>query len=259
MSVKGKTILVTGSTDGVGRYVAERLGADGARVIVHGRDRARGQALVERIVKGGGEALFLEADLASLAEVRRLAEAVRRECDGLDVLVNNAGVGTAGAEARGQRRRLRIALRRQLSRRLSADAAPAALAGGARAVAHRQRRLRGPAGDRLFRRDADPRLQRRQSLLSEQARADPVHDRSRRGAQGSQRHGQRPASGHLHGYDHGADERHAADEHGGGGRLRHPSACRSLRRSRARAGSISAVRANRAPTPRPTTRPPASA
>ena len=68
MSIKGKTILVTGSTDGVGRYVAERLGADGARVIVHGRDRARGQALVERIVKGGGEALFLEADLASLAE-----------------------------------------------------------------------------------------------------------------------------------------------------------------------------------------------
>ena len=97
MSIKGKTILVTGSTDGVGRYVAERLGADGARVIVHGRDRARGQALVERIVEGGGEALFLEADLASLAEVRRLAEAVRRECDGLDVLVNNAGIGMAGA------------------------------------------------------------------------------------------------------------------------------------------------------------------
>ena len=96
MSVKRKTILVTGSTDGVGRYVAERLGADGARVIVHGRDRARGQALVERIVEGGGEALFLEADLASLAEVRRLAEAVRRECDGLDVLVNNAGIGAAG-------------------------------------------------------------------------------------------------------------------------------------------------------------------
>ncbi len=96
MSVKGKTILVTGSTDGVGRYVAERMGAHGARVIVHGRDRARGQAIVGRIVEGGGKALFLEADLASLAEVRRLADAVRGECDGLDVLVNNAGVGTAG-------------------------------------------------------------------------------------------------------------------------------------------------------------------
>jgi NAD(P)-dependent dehydrogenase (short-subunit alcohol dehydrogenase family) len=96
MSVKGKTILVTGSTDGVGRWVAERLGADGARVIVHGRNRARGEQAAGRIAKSGGSALFLEADLASLAEVRKLAEAVRRESDGIDVLVNNAGVGTAG-------------------------------------------------------------------------------------------------------------------------------------------------------------------
>ena len=41
--LKGKTILVTGSTDGVGRWVAERLGAQGARVLVHGRDRTRGE------------------------------------------------------------------------------------------------------------------------------------------------------------------------------------------------------------------------
>jgi NAD(P)-dependent dehydrogenase (short-subunit alcohol dehydrogenase family) len=96
MTVKGKTILVTGSTDGVGRYVAERLGADGARVLVHGRNRARGEEVVGRIGKGGGAAVFLDADLASLAEVRKLAHAVRRETDGLDVLLNNAGIGTAG-------------------------------------------------------------------------------------------------------------------------------------------------------------------
>ncbi len=95
MTVKDKTILVTGSTDGVGRYVAERLAADGARVIVHGRDRARGLAIVERIASGGGVAQFLEADLASLAEVRRLADAVRQTCDGLDCLINNAGLGAA--------------------------------------------------------------------------------------------------------------------------------------------------------------------
>jgi NAD(P)-dependent dehydrogenase (short-subunit alcohol dehydrogenase family) len=56
--------------------------------------------LVERIAKSGGEARFLRADLGSLAEVRSLAEAVRRETDGLDVLVNNAGIGGGGAGAR---------------------------------------------------------------------------------------------------------------------------------------------------------------
>ena len=96
MTVRGKTILITGSTDGVGRWVAERLGAEGARVLVHGRDRLRGERLVETIKKGGGASTFLEADLASLAQVRKLADAVRRETDGVDALVNNAGIGSAG-------------------------------------------------------------------------------------------------------------------------------------------------------------------
>jgi NAD(P)-dependent dehydrogenase (short-subunit alcohol dehydrogenase family) len=98
MTMKGKTALITGSTDGVGRYVAERLAAEGARVIVHGRDRARGEAVVERIMRQGGDARLLIADLSSLAEVRSLAEAVRRDSDGLDALVNNAGIGTSGAQ-----------------------------------------------------------------------------------------------------------------------------------------------------------------
>jgi NAD(P)-dependent dehydrogenase (short-subunit alcohol dehydrogenase family) len=95
-----ETILVTGSTDGVGRFVAERLAAEGASVIVHGRDQARGEALVERIEKSGGKVRFLRADLASLADVRALAETVRRETDGLDVLVNNAGISFGGDGAR---------------------------------------------------------------------------------------------------------------------------------------------------------------
>jgi NAD(P)-dependent dehydrogenase (short-subunit alcohol dehydrogenase family) len=96
MSVKDKTILITGSTDGVGWVVAERLASKGANVIVHGRDKARGESLVEGIAKRGGKARFLRADLASLAEVRSLADAVPREFGGLDILVNNAGIGTAG-------------------------------------------------------------------------------------------------------------------------------------------------------------------
>ena len=98
MTTNGKTALVTGSTDGVGRHVAERLAAQGWRVIVHGRDRTRGEAVVERITQQGGEARLLVADLASLSEVRSLADAVQRDADGLDALVNNAGIGTSGSK-----------------------------------------------------------------------------------------------------------------------------------------------------------------
>jgi NAD(P)-dependent dehydrogenase (short-subunit alcohol dehydrogenase family) len=93
---KGRTALVTGATDGVGRVVARELARQGWRVLVHGRDRGRGEALVQEIEKAGGSATFLAADLASLAEVRRLADEVRQQTDRLDLLINNAGIGTAG-------------------------------------------------------------------------------------------------------------------------------------------------------------------
>jgi NAD(P)-dependent dehydrogenase (short-subunit alcohol dehydrogenase family) len=92
----GEAVLVTGSTDGVGRLVSRRLGEAGARVLVHGRDAERGAQAVAEIEKVGGEATFLKGDLASLAEVRRLAAAVQNATDRLDILINNAGIGTAG-------------------------------------------------------------------------------------------------------------------------------------------------------------------
>jgi NAD(P)-dependent dehydrogenase (short-subunit alcohol dehydrogenase family) len=95
----GKTALVTGSTDGVGRLVARWLGEAGARVLVHGRDRKRGEGVVAEIEETGGRAAFLAADLASIAEVRGLAEAVRQTADRLEILINNAGIGTGGAGA----------------------------------------------------------------------------------------------------------------------------------------------------------------
>ena len=78
--------------------VAQRLGASGAHVLVHGRDRQRGESLVAAIAADGGKADLIVADLASLAEVRRLADTVRARTDRLDILINNAGIGTAGAE-----------------------------------------------------------------------------------------------------------------------------------------------------------------
>jgi NAD(P)-dependent dehydrogenase (short-subunit alcohol dehydrogenase family) len=93
----GRTALVTGSTDGVGRIVAERLGRMGARVLVHGRDQTRGESVVGAIRAAGGTADFIVADLASLVDVRDLADAVRARTDRLDILINNAGIGSAGA------------------------------------------------------------------------------------------------------------------------------------------------------------------
>jgi len=95
-------VLVTGATDGVGREVARRLALSGAQVLVHGRNRERGEALVGEVMAAGGQARFYGADLAVQAEVRALAEAVRRDHGRLDVLVNNAGIGT-GAPGEGRR------------------------------------------------------------------------------------------------------------------------------------------------------------
>lgn len=90
----GKVALVTGSTDGLGRDVARRLAAAGARVLVTGRSVERGEALVDEITKSGkGSAKFYRADLASLDEARHLADAVARDNKRLDILINNAGVG----------------------------------------------------------------------------------------------------------------------------------------------------------------------
>jgi NAD(P)-dependent dehydrogenase (short-subunit alcohol dehydrogenase family) len=90
------TALVTGATDGLGRAVAAELAAAGATVLVHGRDDDRGeQTLAEIRERTGSDRLhWYRADLASLAEVRALAEQVEAEHDRVDVLVNNAGIGT---------------------------------------------------------------------------------------------------------------------------------------------------------------------
>jgi NAD(P)-dependent dehydrogenase (short-subunit alcohol dehydrogenase family) len=97
LSYAGKTVLVTGSTDGLGREVARALAAEGAHVIVHGRNAERGQALVDEITRSGkGRASFHAADFASLAAVRAFADTIARRYPKLDLLVNNAGVAVSG-------------------------------------------------------------------------------------------------------------------------------------------------------------------
>ena len=74
------------------------MGARGAHVIVHGRDEQRGMAVVDEINAGPGSARFYAADFASFDNVRELAQSVLRDYDRLDVLVNNAGFGSAPDE-----------------------------------------------------------------------------------------------------------------------------------------------------------------
>src|ERR1700676_1911590 len=95
MDMDGKTVLITGSTDGVGRYVATRLAAAGAKVLIHGRDRARAETLADEIKRAGHTApIFYQADLSSLASARQLAQSVIAGHRRLDVFVSNAGIGS---------------------------------------------------------------------------------------------------------------------------------------------------------------------
>jgi NAD(P)-dependent dehydrogenase (short-subunit alcohol dehydrogenase family) len=95
MNMDGKTVLVTGSTDGVGRYVAAKLAAEGAQVLIHGRDTARAKSLTEDIKRAGHPTpVFYQADLSSLAGSRELAAMVTADYERLDVFVSNAGIGS---------------------------------------------------------------------------------------------------------------------------------------------------------------------
>ena len=90
---------MTGSTSGLGRELALRLGARGDHVIVHGRNEERGAEVVDAInAAGPGSARFYRADLASLADVRQFAETLLADYDRLDLLINNAGFGSAPDE-----------------------------------------------------------------------------------------------------------------------------------------------------------------
>ncbi|MFF4209246.1 SDR family NAD(P)-dependent oxidoreductase [Streptomyces sp. NPDC001796] len=107
------TVLITGATSGLGRYVAFELARSGHVVLAHGRDAGRTDRLVAEL-RTEGEAHGFVADLASLAEVRRLGDEVAAAHPGLDVLINNAGVGSgargSGREVSADGHELRLAV-----------------------------------------------------------------------------------------------------------------------------------------------------
>ena len=95
LTLENQKALVTGATSGIGRAIALQLAHDGAEVIVHGRDAARGGKVVEAITADGGQARFVAADLSNPDDLQHLIEKV----GDIDILVNNAGTGWFGATA----------------------------------------------------------------------------------------------------------------------------------------------------------------
>jgi NAD(P)-dependent dehydrogenase (short-subunit alcohol dehydrogenase family) len=92
--LEGKTALVTGSTSNIGRAIAVAFGAEGAHVVVSGRNASRGNEVVQQIRAAGGQADFVAADLDGSAQAsRELATRATSILRGrIDVLVNNAGI-----------------------------------------------------------------------------------------------------------------------------------------------------------------------
>jgi NAD(P)-dependent dehydrogenase (short-subunit alcohol dehydrogenase family) len=93
--LEGLSAVVTGATSGIGKAIAEELGRHGARVIVHGRNAARGEAVVDTITAEGGKARFVAADLSKPSEIDDFVEQIGT----VDVLVNNAGFSWFGPTA----------------------------------------------------------------------------------------------------------------------------------------------------------------
>lgn len=93
MRLQGERALVTGSTAGIGTAIALGFGAEGAQVIVHGRDAARGAAVVDEIAAGGGTATFVPADLSTEDACTKLVADAVAVLGALTVLVNNAVAG----------------------------------------------------------------------------------------------------------------------------------------------------------------------
>ncbi|WP_178918190.1 SDR family NAD(P)-dependent oxidoreductase [Natronomonas gomsonensis] len=91
VDMSGKTVLVTGSTNGLGREAALSLGRLGADVLVHGRNEEAGAETVAELEAVGSDAEFIAADFLDTDEVTALADEVRASVEELDVLCNNAG------------------------------------------------------------------------------------------------------------------------------------------------------------------------
>ncbi|MFA5327035.1 MAG: SDR family NAD(P)-dependent oxidoreductase [Prolixibacteraceae bacterium] len=105
-SVSGKTILVTGSTDGLGKLVARHLAEQNATVLLHGRDAEKGKQVLQELISqtGNQNIRYYNGDFASFSEVGRLSKEIIQNHTQIDVLINNVGIGSGKVSDNNQRR-----------------------------------------------------------------------------------------------------------------------------------------------------------
>jgi NAD(P)-dependent dehydrogenase (short-subunit alcohol dehydrogenase family) len=92
MRLKRKVSLITGGTSGIGEATAVLFAREGAKVVITGRNEARGHQVAARIVDAGGEAIFIRTDVRHAADCKRAVHETLRSWGRLDILFNNAGV-----------------------------------------------------------------------------------------------------------------------------------------------------------------------
>ncbi|HET9365868.1 MAG TPA: SDR family NAD(P)-dependent oxidoreductase, partial [Candidatus Angelobacter sp.] len=92
-NMRGKTVVITGATSGIGQVAAEKLAAMGARMVLVARDKARGETELARLrgLAPGVSHTIHYADLSRLAEMKRVAAEIAAAEPRIDVLINNAG------------------------------------------------------------------------------------------------------------------------------------------------------------------------
>jgi short-subunit dehydrogenase len=96
LDLHGARVLLTGASSGIGRALALQLAGQSARLVLASRDRGRLEELASQIRGKGGEAAVAPADVTDPAQRDHLVEAARTHLGGLDILINNAGVGAMG-------------------------------------------------------------------------------------------------------------------------------------------------------------------
>ena len=98
------TILITGATDGLGQFTAERFAQQGAKVLLHGRNEEKGQKILKQIEESTGnqKLTYFNGDFSSLHAVNQLAEDIVASGAQLDISINNAGIG-GGPETKEKR------------------------------------------------------------------------------------------------------------------------------------------------------------